>query len=77
MPLWAPSAAFLAMSGASARSSELPGRVYDEVAGPLRELALGLEDENRFCVRMIELVQIACGNSRSAAEAFIKSLEHG
>ena len=51
--------------------------VSEAVAGLLRKLALGLDDEHRFCVRMVELVQIACGNSRSAAEAFIKSLEHG
>ena len=44
-----------------------------EAKCPLRNLALGLDDKHRFCVCMVELVQIACRNSRSAAEAFIKS----
>ena len=49
--------------------------VPEAVAGPLRELALGLDGEHRFCVRMGDLVQIACGNNRSGAEAFLKSHE--
>ena len=31
--------------------------------GPLRALALGLDDKHRFCVCMIELVQLACVNN--------------
>jgi hypothetical protein len=51
--------------------------VSEAVAGLLRKLALGLDDEHRFCVRMVELVQIACGNNRTSAQEFMKTHEQG
>jgi hypothetical protein len=51
--------------------------VPEAVAGPLRKLALGLDDEHRFCVRMVELVQIAYGNNRMSAQDFMTRHEQG
>ena len=41
--------------------------------GPLRALALGLDDEHRFCMRMVELVRFACANSEQKARDFIQA----
>ena len=45
--------------------------------GPLRALALGLDDEHGFCVRMVELVRFACANSEQKARDFIQANTQG
>ena len=48
-----------------------------EAKCPLRNLALGLDDKHRFCVRMLELVQFACANSDRMAREFVNAKEKG
>ena len=42
-------------------------------AGPLKQVALGLDDEHRFCMRIVELVQVACANSDRKAREFVQA----